>query len=528
MLASSASNSVIAGRVSRNDLDATSWRMNTNSTHVVVEAANSWIRIKRTKWPRLRCAHTENELLLSLVPRPESSALTVSLNAQRMRLVLDSLGAVQVYYYDDGIALWFANTLGDLIALLPSADIPELDDEMLVERLARMSSNTDRTLLKGVFVLAENATLDFRRDGVSLADSPHSFVSERLNVCSQIVYDDPILEFTRRVKLAWSDVGLDEAATCNVAASLSGGADSAVIAHSAVALGHMVEPVVLLSMMLGGSQGGHQAIRIQETVQFLKGESVSVQVEQFPVYRASQFADVTVHDIDRELYWHATEAMLDLATSAGVDVLLTGFGGDELFVEDPGEHVGFQGEQERNRRSTMLRPEWLTEAAWEMLGASSVPLEKHLLPNIPHSVRRSQRAYNGLCFRRGIWPIAILGHPALWMYTRKLPRSWRANKRLLEVHRAQAGFPDSMLNLRIKDSFGDHYYESLLAVRGHIEMLLDHSVLADRGIVETNAVRDLFVNVIKNGVSRATNSFMAVLECELFLQSLRRRQQCKI
>jgi len=286
--------------------------------------------------------------------------------------------------------------------------------DVALAQIAGFSTYGATTIVAGVHRATAGATLIGTPGGMEVAlpeavihDGPHEIVPDA----------DIEANLFDAVSSLLAARPLDGART---AVELSGGMDSAL---TSLAAATVIGPGLMsVGAQFAGSMGAAQQQRRMLLCDAGKFDDLTIPAERFAPFSPRSLRRVR-HGVwpEDENYPEMFEAIFGMLQAAGIDALISGLGGDELYLAYEGE----EGSRPRNgdapcafltakglesaRRATSRYPRgWLQETCWQ--GAAS----------------QSQRV-----LRYGLWPIYPYHHPALARFVSRLPRSHRLDRRLL-------------------------------------------------------------------------------------------------
>jgi len=271
----------------------------------------------------------------------------------------------------------------------------------------------------------------------------------------------------------------------STAIELSGGMDSALT--SIAAADTMGAGLLSIGAQFSGTMGEAQQERRSLIRQRCQSDDLSVPGERFAPFGPESLRRTRYGVLpEDENYPELFEALFGMLRSAGIDTLITGLGGDELYVAFEGEE-GAPHRQESSvspfltaagsRAATRGRGRypagWLQETCWS--GAAS----------------QAQRV-----LRYGLWPVHPYQNVELARLIARLPRAYRRDRALLRRTLTRVLENDIFEGSYVKETFKP---VALRGIRENREYLLDlvrRSELArsdelDRAALVTALSRDV-------------------------------------
>lgn len=417
---------------------------------------------------------------------------------RRGLLAVDHVGARSVFYCRGVSGLAFAADVRELLRLLDATPPPS--ERAVVRWLVDGAGDPGETLLAGVRRLPGGHVLRVGGSG----DEPEAYWRPR--------YEPPRrLGEAEAARALRASLGRAAARACERARPngilLSGGLDSAAVAGAALAAGErLVAYSVVFPEHPATDETGHIAERAQ---------ALGVESRRVAFHRGSALAAALRH-IDTwklppatpNLFFH--EPLLRLARADGVETLLDGQGGDELFGPSPYLLA------DRLRRGRLLAARRLARM---LLGPanSGVGMRRYavkgMLPPWLHRARRA-RAHR----RYGPWwltdtgNVLYAGGGTSWAWKDASgPRWWAYSRDLLTVARERAGVHDALRQM-FADA-GLHGAHPLLEDVDLIETMLSQPPeLAFHDRLDRPVLRSALADLLPEAVLREEKSyFNAVL-----------------
>ena len=340
------------------------------------------------------------------------AVLTIERKTRRLHYRASPLVSVPVYMLanQQGVSMdW------DYARLLGNGDY-EIAWDIALAHIAGVSTYGPETIVRGLYRATADCTLSATPAGVSF-ELPHPITHDG----PQIILADARIEtqFFEAVKALLEARPLTLAST---ALELSGGMDSAL---TALAAASAVGPGLLsIGAQFGGSMG--QAQRERRLMLCAQGGFADITI---PAERFAPFSPSSLRRIryavwpEDENYPEIFEALFALLRTAGVDNLVSGFGGDELYLSYVGEDAApaneggaptpfltANGLARAHKAATRYPLGWLQESCWQSAASQSQRL-----------------------LRYGLWPIYPYHNLALARFISSLPYAYRQDRRLLRT-----------------------------------------------------------------------------------------------
>ncbi|MEV8377794.1 hypothetical protein AB0P21_33955 [Kribbella sp. NPDC056861] len=414
-----------------------------------------------------------------------AESLLIEGDASSIRINAGSGGVCPLYLVMDGSMLRGSWNPTDL---LQSVSPDQLVDRAVARLLTRRQRYSADTIYDGLHRLTERSVTIIDGSGISVRypeSAEHVLRARELRRRS-----DPVEAFNRLLTARLAE--LSRTTDLRRALEISGGLDSAVVATAFTHAG--ADGVASVGLAIDGSIGEQQASRREAIIHRLHLRDYTVPARaHLPFEPSGPRSTDRLHYADGDVYAEAFDHLRGWLRDAGTQVLLTGFGGDELMAlrgsEQPGMHVTPPPEL----------PCWLGERALRAvadLEANTAPASPVAIPTLMVFAAR-----NPAYIAHGLWPVAPLADSALLRLCESLPVAWRSRKTLLRHYLRRAGFGSHVTDPRTVESFQSTME---LAIRRHgttiLEQMLDDSILVDQGFLDRRCLQLIHTALARDGV----------------------------
>ncbi|MGW4826327.1 asparagine synthase-related protein [Amycolatopsis japonica] len=400
-------------------------------------------------------------------------ALLLRIEPGRITLTSGIGGTVPLYLALDGNIL---HGTWHLPALRHLTRRSGLLDRAVTRALTRRHRYSSDTLFTGVTMLTERATATFTAAGLNTVyPAPARHVTRARALRPGVDSAAALAHLLADGLRPWQDTG------AALGLELSGGLDSATVAVAARTTASI--PLRSFGLIVDGALGAEQhRRRIAIARQVGAVDDILRAHDHAPFCKNGIRASGTAHDPRGEFYREAFEALADRAARGGVEIMLTGNGGDEIMAP-------------RIDELPPPPPQPLTEIPW--LGPRAreavATIDDNLAPSavLPTPTLMSFAIHHPAYVRSGIWPVAPFTHPPLIRFAEQLPLELRRNKKLYRDFLTRAGLPPLVTHPRRTEHFRDLMQHGLrhnglpLAER----LLADGMLLADHGFIDPDALR---------------------------------------
>lgn len=290
-------------------------------------------------------------------------------------------------------------------------------------------------VIDGVYMLWPGESLSFSGTGLTFREIDELDVVLPGSLCDDARATDEfvrLIENVLRPRIERSASPLVE---------LSGGFDSAYVALAASKIGR---PLSSYALVHSGAMGAQQRNRRNELISLFNLNDSTHPSDKPGPFASLQCSESSLTPFD-EMYRIACVSAVDRHSDKGLDLVITGIGGDELAGED-----------------TFYRREW------EVRGYSS-------LSSITAATVRSD-----MFMRLGLWVSNPLIHPDVVNFCRALPSKMREHRLIHFLTLARAGLSDGFLFPRYQEHNGNLIQHE--ASQFDFERAFADSIVADYGI----------------------------------------------
>lgn len=363
------------------------------------------------------------DALIGVMPRWPGESLTVEMQRGEVRIAAGPYGTAPVYLSAAGRVLEGSWHLPDLRHRM---NLDGLLDRAVARVLTRRHRYSADTLWDGVHRLTERAAATFTASGLTVSYPPPALHvaqprTPRPGVDLVAAFDALLSATVARVAVSPlpGQVGVE----------LSGGADSANVALAVTAVRD--DHVSSYGLLVDREQQHRRA----EIARALGLRDTAIRSAEYPPF-VPDGPRALPHDPTGGCYLEAFEAARQVGSSAGMRVVFTGIGGDELMAPRTAERAETVDEPEP--------PLWLGARAAGALGE----VEENVAPASPvHPPSLMAFAARGPSFLRwGMWPVSPLADPLVVRLGESLPVAWRRGKTLLRDRLRLAGLAEEIVD----------------------------------------------------------------------------------
>lgn len=350
----------------------------------------------------------------------------------------------------------------DCTRLLRDTQAP-IDWPGLMAHVAGLAPYTPETLVTGLYRSLAGARLVARGQSIE-AHLPAPAEMPGAQALSQGASAENLLFDTVKALLAARDVDPRQ-----LAVELSGGMDSALVGLAAADI--WGTGLLSYGAQFDGAMGDAQRERRQLLCDHCGFEDIALPASRFLPFspRGARRGQFGVWPQD-ESYPEIFETIFDLLYRAGIDTLVSGFGGDELYAVYLGEESDDEGESPPGGHA------YLTEHGREVAREGAGAGLRGLVADTSwlSAAGRSQRL-----LRRGIWPIYPYINPVLARFAASLPWEYRRDRTVLRRLLSQRLGNPVFENRYVKESFRDVALRGIIEHRDYLQAMLLRSPIFD-------------------------------------------------
>lgn len=275
-------------------------------------------------------------------------------------------------------------------------------------------------------------------------------------------------------------------------AELSGGLDSGVVAARAASV--CSDGLRTYGLIVPGLDGVGQARRRQELNARFRFTDTSIPAINYPLLAldGSRLRDGRVVPWE-EIYFEPSDQLMSIAASQGCKLIFTGTGGDELCYP----HWQELSEEEKAVAEKNFQPEetrfpYFNEVTYSMLRDTFASLDRAPHSAIPGSALEAMCAVSFLFLKHGLWFLSPLCTPELVTFCRRLPKEWRANRKVQRKLLAHWGCSELVADPASTEDFEELFSLGIKSARPLLESLFTNSRLAELGLVNKSELTSCY------------------------------------
>jgi hypothetical protein len=400
------------------------------------------------------------------------------------------------YVWQDGVFL-LSNDYAEIVKHCRRLHI---DTAALTQALIGRDHYT-RTLWQEVHTIEEGQTVVVWRTGVRCADLPQRSWTKS----NDVLPTNPRL-FPQALEASFERL-LAKLSLPTTAFELSGGLDSSTLP---LYMGKYHPGVISVGATLRfpGEHHHSQHAKLAALVSVVGIESLVqeqlISGHNHPLSRivgdGSKAPNFVPLPLFLEVYHEPTKNIGGMLASQGVDTIITGIGGDELFEHRLSleEQLGFGPET----RMTCLAqsPPYVTQVYRDALMQSVPDYALQRLSVLPITLHSAHALRNNTYIEQGVWPVSQFTDAELYTFCQGLPIHFRANKNILRAYYQAHQFPEviyrPVVNEDFEEFFAEGFYNRLYDRT--METLLGHSVTARLGYIDDGILWQTYTDAVKD------------------------------
>jgi asparagine synthase (glutamine-hydrolysing) len=343
--------------------------------------------------------------------------------------------------------------------------------EVALAQIAGLPTYGPATIVSGVYRATASATMTATSLGVEVSPpEPISFDGPH-DVPAGTDVEGKLFDTVRSLLEARP---LDRSRT---ALELSGGMDSALTSLAAAASAG--PGLMSVGAQFSGAMGEAQRERRGLLCERGGFDDLSVPAERFAPFSPASLRRVRfgVWPED-ENYPELFEALFGMLRAAGIDALVSGFGGDELYF-------AYEGEEEDVGDEGAPACPFLTARGLAIAGSPRPPYPRAWLQQ---SCWQSAASQSQRLLRYGLWPIYPYHSPPLARFVSRLPYSWRRDRRLLRKTLTRLLGDPMFETSYVKESFDPVAWRGLAENRDYLAALVRRSPLSRHPGIDASAI----------------------------------------
>lgn len=280
----------------------------------------------------------------------------------------------------------------------------------------------------------------------------------------------------------------------SIGAELSCGVDTSLITGY---YANKSYPLNLCTLIYPGDQGRTLVQKLAVYAQHFGLESHQIPIHpetDFPlsrIYHAKTNQPFHHHD---DIYTEIFIKLADYFASQGIDTVFRGYGGDELcenittYDQFGDNRAAFQEIISSFKHQPYITPQ-NTDLMPILESAEGNKDQTIPLTSVPHI--RTTISTNNIYLDRGIWPVAPLADPRLYLYFQSLPIRYRYNKNILRAFHRARNFPPTLSDKSTNDDFENFFLLSVSKImRPLLAEIMPTSVLAANGLLDADSLMD--------------------------------------
>jgi len=384
-----------------------------------------------------------------------------------VQLTAGQIGTAPVYLTLTDDVLWLDWSISDIVKHTSRT----LDPVHAAAFLTGKNDYGTHTLFRDVHRVAAGTTFDVSDRTVRIS---HAEASPGLTVTPLEEGADPRSLLFRGMRAVFQTRMFNPATT---AAEISGGMDSAI---AALALSEAYGPGLRSSgAIFAGDMGASQQARRQLIID--KGGFIDLPID------ATQHAPYGPNSVrraplgvyaDDENYPELFEFALGRLREAGIDTLISGQGGDELYP-------CYSFELDRPPPGEPKVGKLLTDKTRELVTqrTKTYPNLRLLQSCWVSAAGRTERS-----LRHGIWPIYVYHAPQVTSFTFRLPLEWREKRNLHKRTLTWLLDDDVFETDYTKETFRPLYVQGVMENQDSLRQVFRTSRLADMGLVDADEI----------------------------------------
>jgi hypothetical protein len=420
----------------------------------------------------------------------------------RLSVCRDSFGTLPLFYGNDDMRFVVSNEYNDLQTMLHCT----ISERGLLDALA-VEAPMETTYVEQIKVLWEDQLLTCEANGTVL-------ISRQQYDELQLPKIEPedFNEFFNKYLDDFIRTRLDGQL---IAFEASGGLDSATL-HQYYAQKNPKSPSWMASLLYRDEFQLSQENKIKKladaTASHFVYQALDHPHSQFPLSRMLTTGNYAPIYFEKT-YFESTMSYVEELAAAGVQVICTGVGGDELF-----SNIVIESRDVAIRRAQL--PAFMTAVFRDEYLATRSELADLQTGRVQSASYAS--LCNNLYINHGMWPVSPFLSPVLYEIVKQLPIHFRANKNILRAYHQAHGFIPEIYNPVQNENFSP-YFKDCFCAGGYdapIRQLVQNAVSVRRGYVDPDALIEAYERVKTEYSEPDAFDLYMWMTTEISLQSL--------
>lgn len=421
----------------------------------------------------------------------------------RLSVRRDSFGTLPLFYGNDNALFAVSNEYSDLQTVLRCT----VSERGLLDALA-VEMPMETTYAEQIKVLWEDLSLTRETNGVISISRQYDKL--------QLPKIDPE-DFNGLFNKYLDDFIATRLDGQLVAFEASGGLDSATL-HQYYAQKNPGSPLWMASLLYRDEFQLSQEDKIKRLVDttgsYFVYQALDSPHSQFPLARMLTTGDYTPTYFEKT-YLEPTLSYVEKLAAAGVQIICTGVGGDELF-----SNAVIETQNAETRQAQLRLPAFTTAAFHDEYLAARSEFSKLRTGRVQSASYAS--LCNNLYINHGIWPVSPFLSRTLYQIIKQLPIHFRANKNILRAYHQAHGFIPEIYNPVQNEDFSS-FFKDCFCAGGYdiaIRQLAQNAVSVRRGYVAEDVLLEMYEHTKTEYSDRDAFEIYMWILTEINLQSL--------
>lgn len=437
----------------------------------------------------------------------------------KIRIYRDAICTIPIFYLEKNSCLLLSNEFSTLLPYLAKDSPINIDFKTLAEYLLHIEKSPEKTIFTEIKLLTERSILIKNKKEIKIQYPKAWPVLQKLSIKKDFT---PV--FANILETTLNDYWAKFNKNTKIGFEISGGIDSLTPAGFYAKKGK--KPLKSFSMLLPEKEEKGQITKLQIIKKFLGLEmQITPIADLFPLKSQLKLKKPKPFYPTREIYFEALNKMANQAKKQGIQVIITGMGGDEAFIIDPRESTGNQGPAEKRFRHSLKFPSFFTKRFVQKFFDSLSEKAHFPTPAVPYSVLRANMSRNNTYVSHGIWPVAPLADPKFAMFCRGLPKVLRKNKKILRQYQKNQDWPKNIYDPEINENFANFFKSNINnKIKKTLIKLFENSYLAKLGLINNKKLIKSYLSYAPSKKNINPLHFYSIAVIEILLQSFNNNQ----
>lgn len=443
-----------------------------------IKNSKSFINLRNFRYPKTNIKISSNSLraeyLLTNDKNQPDNNFSIEMNSKSLSIKTDYEAQFQIFFYANDNVIYASDNFSCLLDILPKKIVLNENIDQIHDYLLGSYDNSNSTILKEILILRENSELNISTNYCKL--KPRYELSDLLKSSNYSNSFSEILDNDIQKLSSNSDYGL------RIGSELSGGIDSAIVSERLLKIYNNSH---LFSVILTAEQEEYQKRKILNFQNNFGGFTNFSYISNFNLYpklidlHNSEKIDSVDFNPYTDNYHKCFDQLSKIGAINNLDVVLSGFGADELFDYSPSK-------KNNNQNNLLLKP----------IRHNSKPPDERFSSIIPPALSHGYLFHPSIWRNNNIWNYSPYCTKEMIIFQLSSDENKLKNKQLLTKHLHVNNFPEIFLDHFRNETFSTYVIdETDIALKDIFLPLMSKSRIFELGLVNFDNLYHLVLNL---------------------------------